>query len=402
MADSQMTIACITSYHKGMEFMRACKRMGAKVIFITAEKLRDKNWPWESIDETFYIPGDQQHWKMDDVIRGLAHTLRHQKIDKMVALDDFDVEKVAHLREEFRIPGMGQTQARYFRDKLAMRKKASESGIPVPEFTDVFNDEVVNEFVKKVPAPWVLKPRSSASAIGIKKIESAKQLWEVFQKVGDERHEYVLERFLPGDVFHVDSLVYDGKIIFARAHQYMNPPMEVAHEGRVFRSYTMEYGSDDEVQLQEINKNLLKAFGMEMGASHTEFIKHNGKYYFLETSARVGGANIVEMVEASSGINLWAEWAKMEIMGGGGVYKLPKVKKDYAGIIVSLAKQQKPDTSAYNDPEIYWRKQDMDFHAGLIVSSKKLERVKELLDNYAKRFYQDFFITVPLAEKPSN
>lgn len=382
--------------------MRACKRMGAKVIFITSEKLREKNWPWESIDETFYIPGDQQHWNMSEVIKGMAHILRHQKIDKMVALDDFDVEKVAHLREEFRIPGMGQSKARFFRDKLAMRKKAQESGIAVPAFTAVFNDEEVHAFTDKIPAPWVLKPRSSASAIGIKKIESKEKLWEIFQKVGDERHEYVLEQFLPGDVFHIDSLVYEGKVIFARAHQYMNPPMEVAQEGRVFRSHTMEYGTEDELQLQEINKQLLKNFGLETGASHTEFIRHHGKFYFLETSARVGGANIVEMIEASSGINLWTEWAKMEVLGGDGAYKLPKIKKDYSGVIISLAKQQKPDTSHYTDPEIYWRKQDMDFHAGLIVCSKKLDRVKELLEDYARRFYQDFFVSVPLADKPSN
>ncbi|MCS6833816.1 MAG: ATP-grasp domain-containing protein, partial [Flammeovirgaceae bacterium] len=186
-----------------MEFMRTCKRMGAKVIFITSEKLREKNWPWESIDETFYIPGDQQHWNMNEVIKGMAYILRHQKIDKMVALDDFDVEKVAHLREEFRIPGMGQSKARFFRDKLAMRLKAQESGIAVPAFTAVFNDEEVNEFTNRVPAPWVLKPRSSASAIGIKKIESNEQLWEIFKKIGDERHEYVLEQFLHGEVFHI-------------------------------------------------------------------------------------------------------------------------------------------------------------------------------------------------------
>ena len=40
--------------------------------------------------------------------------------------------------------------------------------------------------------------------------------------------------------------------------------------------------------------------------------KEDGKYYFLETSSRVGGAHIPDMVEASTGINIWREWAKIE------------------------------------------------------------------------------------------
>ena len=59
----------------------------------------------------------------------------------------------------------------------------------------------------------------------------------------------------------------------------------------------------------------MSAFGLVRGVAHTEFIKsHNdGQFYFLETAARVGGANIAEMVEAATGINLWSEWAKIEL-----------------------------------------------------------------------------------------
>jgi len=36
---------------------------------------------------------------------------------RVVTLEDFDVEKVAALREHLRIPEMGDTTTRYFRDK---------------------------------------------------------------------------------------------------------------------------------------------------------------------------------------------------------------------------------------------------------------------------------------------
>lgn len=381
--------------------MKTCKALGCKVMLITSKKLEHKEWPRESLDEIFYIGDDNDHVNMENVMKGIAYIMREHKFDLIVALDDYDVERVAHIREEFRMAGMGQTTARHFRDKLAMRVQAQDSGLLVPPFADVFNNQTVKNYMDKVPAPWVLKPRSAASAIGIKKIHSADQLWQILDSLGDRRFQYLLEQFVPGDVFHVDALTNQDKVLFSRAHQYMNTPMEVAHEGGVFRSHTMTYGSDEEKALQAMNEAVLKSFGLRRGASHTEFIKAHadGRLYFLETSARVGGANIVEMVEASSGINLWAEWAKIEILQDG--YKLPKINKDYSGIIVSLAKQLHPDTSAYTDAEICWR-MDMEMHAGLIVKSKKLDRIKELLNQYATRYYQDFVAMVPPRDVPAH
>ncbi|MCS6967231.1 MAG: ATP-grasp domain-containing protein [Cytophagales bacterium] len=398
-----MTILCITCYFKGTQFLRTAKALGCYVILITAKKLEHKEWPRESIDEIYYVPQDSDNWNMDEVIRGIAYLFRSRKIDRVVALDDYDVEKAAHIREEFRIPGMGQTRARYFRDKLAMRMQAAEEGIQVPPFCPTFNHDELRNFTAATPAPWLLKPRSAASATGIKKIHDPNQLWAELEALGDRQHTYLLESFIPGEVYHVDSLIDGDKVIFARASRYMNPPMEVAHEGRVFRSYTLEFGSKDEKALLKLNKKVLRALGMKRGASHTEFIKSaaDGKFYFLETSARVGGAHLVEMIEASSGINLWSEWAKIETRRKGERYELPTITQLYAGIILSLAKQEHPDTSAYNDPEIVWRLQ-MPHHAGLIVRSEKLARVVELLENYAQRFYQDFFVSLPPAEKPTH
>jgi biotin carboxylase len=398
-----LTILCVTCYFKGSDFMVAAKNLGCKVLLLTAKKLEGEEWPRESIDEIFYVADDSDDWNMDEVLKGLSYIARREELDKVVALDDYDVEKAAVIREHLRIPGMGKTRAHYFRDKLAMRIEAQDGKIAVPEFTGVFNDKKINEYVKKVSPPWLIKPRSKASALGIKKIESAEQLWQTLDQLGDERSHYLLEKFEPGDIFHVDALTYGSEVVFARVHRYLNPPMEVAHEGRVFRTTNVEYGSADEKALLAMNEDVLKTFGLKQGASHTEFIKSHkdGKYYFLETSARVGGANIVELVEASSGINLWAEWAKIENLSKGESYKLPKPKTDYSGILISLAKQEYPDTSAYNDKEVWWR-MNKKWHAGLIVKAKNKARIDELLESYGKRFYQDFFATQPLPDKATN
>lgn len=395
-----MTILCVSSYFKGVKFIKAAKAEGCTVYLLTSLSLKEEAWPKASIDETFYVrESNDEHWNMDEVIKGLSYTLRSKPVDRIVALDDFDVERAAQLRENFRIPGMGQTTARYFRDKLAMRMKALESGITVPAFSALFNDAAIHNFTQTVPAPWLVKPRSEASATGIRKIHSAEELWQHLETLGDIRHEYLVEKFEPGDVYHVDSLSQDGEILFARVSQYLNTPFEVAHGGGIFRSHTCEFGGEDEVALQAMTAKLMKSFGMIFSASHTEFIKSHatGKFYFLETSSRVGGAHLAEMVEASSGISLWEEWAKLEIaQAKGETYELPEIKNDYAGIVVSLIRDFHANYSSFNDAEICW-KMKKDYHIGMIITADNRQRILDLLDKYASHIFQNFHASAPSA-----
>ncbi len=201
------TFLCICSYLKGQAFLSASKGEGNVVILLTADNLKDADWPWDSVDDVFYMPIDKSgKWQQQDLVSGLADLMRSRKIDRIVALDDFDVEKATFLREHFRIPGMGQTTGRYFRDKLSMRIRAQEANIPAPAYSALFNDQEITRYTESVPPPWVVKPRSAASAIGITKVQSAEELWPLIARLGDERHNYLMERFAPGDVYHVDCL----------------------------------------------------------------------------------------------------------------------------------------------------------------------------------------------------
>ena len=382
--------------------MRGCKDQGCRVLLLTSESLKDASWPKDSIDETFYIKDRNKTWEMKDVIYGVSYIARNEKIDRIVALDDFDVEKAATLREHLRIPGMGDTTARYFRDKLAMRTQASARGIPVPEFIHVLNYDQINDFTRRVPFPYIIKPRLLAGAHGLKKVNNEEEMWKRIKELGDEQSFFLMERFVPGNIYHVDSIIYENEVRFALVSQYGKPPFEVAHSGRVFTSRTVKRGSEIENRLLDLNEKLLKALGLVRGVSHTEFIEaENGMLYFLETSARVGGAHLADLVESASGINLWREWAKIEILRGDGEYSYPDVQNNYAGIIQSLAKQEYPDLSAYSDPEVIW-KLNKPYHAGLIVRSHSYERVEELLESYTQRFYDDFFASAPMKERPGD
>jgi biotin carboxylase len=397
--DRPITMLCLASYEKGEAFLRECKRQGCRVILITVEKLRDANWPREAIDEVFYLP---TAYSREDVIKGVSYLARNQAIDRIVPLDEYDQETAAALREHLRIPGMGDTTARYFRDKLAMRVKAQSEGIVIPDFVHVLNYDRLREFMSRVEPPWVLKPRSEAASMGIRKIGTPDELWPLLEALGDRQSFYVLEHYLPGDIYHIDSIVFDREILFAVPHKYGHPPMDVSLGG-IFTTRKIPRDSADAQELESPNRKLIKALGLVRGVTHTEFIKarSDGRFYFLETAARVGGANIAEAIEASTGLNLWAEWAKIEIAGEESSYDLSPHRDDYAGVIISLARQEHPDTSAYDDPEIVYRL-NKSHHAGLVLASTDSDRIQKLLEGYSLRFYEDFYTTEPPLDRPTS
>jgi biotin carboxylase len=393
------TVLCIATYKKGDQFLDECKRQGCRVLLLTDESLRDADWPRDAIDAVYFVRRDMP---VEDIRHGAAFLARSERLDRIVALDDFDVETAAMLREYLQVPGMGETTGRAFRDKLAMRSRARAAAIACPEFVHPVNHDAIEAWTARVAPPWVLKPRSQAAAIGIKKIGSSDELWRILDALGDARPDYVLEQFVPGDVYHVDSLVFGRQVVFAAASRYGTPPMAVAHEGGIFVTQTLP--DDDEVAraLKALNEQVLTSFGLHRGVSHTEFIRAgDGRLYFLETSARVGGAYIVDVVEAASGLNLWREWARIEIAGEHGHYTAPAPRGTCAGIVLSLARQEQPDMAGYADAEIVMRVRKK-HHAGLIVASASPARVGELLDSYVTRFYQDFHASAPPPARASD
>ncbi|MGZ9222420.1 MAG: ATP-grasp domain-containing protein [Anaerolineales bacterium] len=388
------TILCLSSYFKGAAFLQACKEAGLHVILATNDKNKDEPWPHEYIDEFFHMP---DLGRRPDIIHAVAYLARNRHLDLIMALDDFDVENVSHLREHFRLPGMGDSLARNFRDKLAMRTTARNAGLLVPEFTGVFNYDDLREFMSRVPPPWLLKPRSEASSMGIKKVNRADELWPILDSLGDQQSFFVMEQFVAGDVYHVDGLVEDGEVLFSIAHKYGQPPLSVYAGGGVFITRSFDRESAESRALVEFNKQVLKAMGLARGATHSEYIKaqSDGQLYFLENAARVGGANIAECVEYATGVNLWREWARIEIASlRGEKYQLPQTHSGYAGVINCLAHQEWPDLSGYADSEIVWR-MNKRYHAGLIVSSLDAARVESLLNSYAERFASDFLAVMP-------
>ncbi|MEB3300038.1 MAG: ATP-grasp domain-containing protein [Candidatus Sericytochromatia bacterium] len=389
--DGPKRILCIACVVSGRPFMKEAAKAGHKVIVLTGEKRLKDEWPRDILEEVIAVPDIFDEKVVRNVI---AYISQRRKIDRIVPMGDFDVEIACMLREHMRVPGMGETTMRYFRDKLAMRMKTREDGIPVPDFVHVLNHDEVYQYMQRVPAPWVIKPRQEAASMGIEVLRDDQAVWKKIMDLGDKQSHYLLEKYTPGDVYHVDSVVSEREVVFASVSRYGTPMLDLNKSGGVFTTRTIDRESADHEALVELNKKVVASLGLVRGVTHIEYIKgrEDGNFYFLEAGARVGAAKIPDVAWYATDVCLWFEWAKIETQS---TYVLPKVSNGYAGAVVCLARQETPDMSPYNDPEVVWV-QKKKHHAGVIVRSEDPRRVEELVNRYAARFAEDFMAHVPL------
>ena len=388
------TILALTSFEKGFEFLEECKAQGARTILLTVESLRDVPWPHGSIDQFLMMPS---LYERQAVINAVSYLARTERLSRIVGLDELNVEMAATLREHLGLPGMDESTTRHFRDKLAMRLLARAAGVPVPAFTALQPYDDVRAFLERVPAPWVLKPRAEASAVGIRKLRAPEQLWRTLDELGDAQSTYLIEQFVTGAVYHADAVVVEGQVSFCEVHRYHQPPFDVYQGGGLFLTSTVERGGEEEHALRELTQRVSDALSMDTGILHAEFIRaaDDGCFHFLEVACRVGGAHISDLVEASTGVNLWREWSRVELAQARGTrYEAPPSRQLYGGVLISLARQEWPDTSAYQDPEIALRIKKS-YHAGFVLRSESSARVRELLEQYSLRFRSDFHATLP-------
>ena len=396
-------IVCIASEHKGNEFLETARDAGWRVTLVTRKKLLDSPWTWSAIDDVKQVEDSALPVDYVRAVTNLAGTLR---IDRVVGLDEFDVITAALAREHLQIDGLVSSYLRRFRDKLTMRNLASSRGIRCPEYVGAFNHDEINAFLERVPPPWIVKPRSEVSAFGIKKCETVEQVWTVLSDLDtrntwrDHPSQFQIEEFVEGRVFHVDSVVAHGKVVAAGVSQYGTAPFKVTHHGGVFTSYTVPYNSIARKELERVNIELLKAFEYDRGVAHAEFLQSDatGEFYLLEVACRVGGAYLANVHEHANGFNLWREWAKLETATGSSPYKPPKLRREYGGIALALAKMDEPDTSHYEDKEIVYRIKKPK-HVGLIFRSKRKDRIGALLDIYTERITADFLAVAPAKER---
>lgn len=393
----QHRFICLAQGCKGYRLIQEAARLGLQTVLISRHVHRSDWQARIQLDQAYFLEslhhdpdlfevGAQIHWQ--------------GPVSGILALDEKSVEAAARLREHLCLSGMNATQARRFRDKLTMRQHV---GVAQPAYSSLLSQHELESFCQRVSPPYYLKPRGEAGSMGIQRIEHPAHLWQAVAALGPSRSHYLVEQAVEGRVFHVDSLVYAGKVMFAQASVYGRSPYLISQHGGVFSSHALSPQSREAQALRSINARALAGLGLESGVVHSEFIQQSDPPYsfvFLEAGARVAGANLDVLVQHTTGINLWREWLRLEVARcEHRPYRPPTPQRLSGGLLTCLARQPHPDLSAYQDQEVCWRLDHL-HHAGMVLAGPNPRRIQQVMEEYEERMSRDFLAILP-APKPS-
>jgi hypothetical protein len=316
-------ILCLAASHTGDQFLEELTNLGCRVVLLTIDEHADAGWPSYAFSELRSMPAGMSLQQITNTVTYLA---RSRKFARIIALDNFNVQVAAALREHLRIPGMGVTTACYFSDRLAARLKAAQLGIAVPAFTSVANHDELRQFMQSVPSPWLLSPRSESCDFESRQLEESEQVWRAFDELGDYQSGFLLEQSIEGDRIHVASLTSDSTVVLSAVSPYRVARSEGTETAELW-PVARKLGSKSEIErLRRASAALLSSMRMARGVTHTVFLRSHatGEVYFMEISASVDDRCVADMMQEAHGLNLWREWAKLEVAAMRGQrYALP-------------------------------------------------------------------------------
>ena len=372
--------------------------LGCRIVLLSRAKLKDKPWPRHLVDDVFFVYDFRDR---RDLLNAVSYLHPDRNFKLVAALDEYAVGTAATLRAHLACAGLCEGTARKVRDKLTMRCVARDHDIPIPRFSGFNNKEQISELLRTSDGPWMVKPRSAGGSVRILKLKTPADVWRVYESLGDRRSYHLMEEFVPSRVFHVDTIVHEGKVVLEVAGRYATPPFDIWNTGGVFAAQTVPRKSELCKELLALNRRVLEAMGVKNGVNHAEYLVRGSEVYFLEIAARVPGSNLDQLTTASTGVDLFVESAKIQYASVSQVaYVPPKVQYRDAAIVQCLAHQACPELGEVaHIPELCWTL-SKDHHAGVAFAAKNPSRIDELLDQVVDTFQREYLAVLPGADSP--
>lgn len=234
------------------------------------------------------------------------------RIDRIIALSEYDLPKAAYLREELGVPGVGPDEVQMFTDKVAMKRNIARAGLRAPLYIECDDVNAVAAFATRQAYPLILKPRVGAASRGVHTALSRTALLQLLSSIN--LSDYECEEYIPGTVLHVDGIVCGGSIGLIVASRYINNCLAF-NSGVPLGSVFIDDATLN-ARIAQFTTQALSALALSDGAFHLELIhSESDQLVFLELNARVGGAEITFLMRDLFDIDLVGAWVRLQVNG---------------------------------------------------------------------------------------
>lgn len=230
------------------------------------------------------------------------------------ALEDLQVP-LGKVRDHLGIPGMGAETASNFRDKGRMKDVLRKAGLPCARHCTITDAEQAWPFIEEVGYPVVVKPPAGAGARATFQVANAEQLSDYLAGyVPSRRDPALLEEFIQGEEHSYEAVTIDGEVAWHSLTRYYPSPLEVLKnpwiKWCVLLPREVDHPRYDDIG--EVNRQALKALGMDTGLTHMEwFRRSNGAVAVSEVGARPPGAQFMSLISYAHNVDFYNAWARL-------------------------------------------------------------------------------------------
>ncbi|WP_329126888.1 ATP-grasp domain-containing protein [Streptomyces sp. NBC_01465] len=224
----------------------------------------------------------------------------------LVSTAEIDVLRCARVRERLGIPGQRVASAEAYRNKYVMKQHAARQGVAVADMALLTDSRQLARFIADDPFPVLLKPLRGAASIGIVKVGSAAE-WDRALAGRAPATEYLVEKFVVGEMYHVDGLMRDGRVVQSWPSRYLYTQWETMYESRPNLSAMLAPPDPRTPLLCDAAASVVRGLpaAPELLPFHAEFfIDAGGRPVLCEIACRAGGAGITDAYELSYGLGM--------------------------------------------------------------------------------------------------
>ena len=226
------------------------------------------------------------------------------------------------------LPGIDPQAALNCDDKIETRTILNRKKIDLVRFVTAKNEKEAAAAVKRIGFPCVVKPADNSASRGLTVLCNEPETAAAFNGAMEkcfQRKEVIIEEFLNGPEYSVDTVLYRGKLYPAGISDRLFRPIE---------KYSVQIGSltpsllPAEIQLEmyRLMDKAAGALGVDNGAFKGDLILVNGRPKIIEVTARTsGGFDSQYRKPYSFGIDLLK--ATMDIAAGKPLDPLDLIPK---------------------------------------------------------------------------
>lgn len=223
----------------------------------------------------------------------------------VICCSDTGLKAIGRINDVMGLTGLTEESADRSSNKYLMKESLVANGVRTAQFFRIHNEEELCQAIEKIGCPVIIKATDLQGSRGICIVHDKRTLSASFKEVMSMTHKNycIVEEFIIGKEFGVQSFVYKGKVLFVLPHGDETMMCKTAVPIGHYMPYTMSDDFYEDVRVQ-VEKSI-RALNFDNCAVNVDLIEKDGKAYIIELTGRVGANCLPELTGNYLGINYY-------------------------------------------------------------------------------------------------